>query len=334
MKKVLILGRGFLGGHLEYRLKAEGHFVVSVGRSRSKYRPSIADEFHVVDLRDSKLVHVLMARHEFDSVFQLASDSGGLGHIGTGRHDAEIMTNSTRINLAVLEAARRINPGKIFFASSQCVYPDTIDVDPFANERIVSELDLLPRTNRESDASFNTFPFAQEKLYAEALYQAYAREYGLDVRIARFGNTYGPYCAYAGDRPKVVAALCRKVAEAQYAGLVRIWGDGTAVRSFTYVDDAVEGILRLMASDYTKPVNIASSQTVTILELLETVCRVAGKIVGWKSVPGPVGVQHRPSDNTLCREVLGWEPRTGLELGLAMTYPWIAKQVLTTADKA
>lgn len=329
MKKILILGAsGFLGGHLEHRLKSEGHFVVSAGRSRPKYRASVANEFHVIDLRDQHLVNVVMARHEFDEVYQLASDSGGLGHIGTGRHDAEIMTNSTRINLAVLEAARRINPGKIFFASSQCVYPDTIDVDPFANERIVSELDLLPRTNRESDASFNTFPFAQEKLYAEALYQAYAREYGLDVRIARFGNTYGPYCAYAGDRPKVVAALCRKVAEAQYAGLVRIWGDGTAVRSFTYVDDAVEGMIRLMASDYTKPVNLASSQQVTVLELFETICRTAGKILARESEPGPVGVHSRNSDNTLCRQVLGWEPTTSLFSGLSETYHWIAKRVL------
>lgn len=328
MKKMLICGgNGFLGGHLEHRLKSEGHFVVSAGRSRPKYRESVANEFHIVDLRITQDVRVLMDRHEFDSVFQLASDSGGLGHIGTGRHDAEIMTNSTRINLAVLEAARRTNPGKIFFASSQCVYPDTFEIDPFVNERTVSELDLLPRTNRESDASFNTFPFAQEKLYAEALYQAYAREYGLDVRIARLGNTYGPYCAYAGDRPKVVAALCRKVAEAQYAGLVRIWGDGTAVRSFTYVDDAVEGMIRLMASDYTKPVNLASSQQVTVLELFETICRTAGKILAWESEPGPVGVHSRNSDNTLCRQVLGWEPTTSLFSGLSETYHWIAKQV-------
>lgn len=325
MKKILILGgSGFLGQHLEYRLKRDGHFVVSAARSYPKYRPTVADEFHIVDLRDTRLVHVLMARHEFDEVYQLASDSGGLGYIGTGRHDAEIMPNSTRINLAVLDAARRGWCGKILFASSQCVYPDIFEVDPFAQERIYP----LPHTNRESDASFNTFPFAQEKLYAEALYQAYAREYGLDVRIARLGNTYGPYCAYAGDRPKVVAALCRKVAEAQYAGLVKIWGDGTAVRSFTYVDDAVEGMVRLMASDYAKPVNIASSQQVTVLELFETICRTAGKILAWESEPGPVGVNSRNSDNTLCRQVLGWEPTTSLFSGLSETYHWIAKQVL------
>jgi GDP-D-mannose 3', 5'-epimerase len=324
MKKCLVLGgNGFLGGHLEARLKADGCFVVSAGRSRPKYRESVADEQHILDLRDERLTHVLMARHEFDEVYALAGDVGGLGHIGTGQNDAEIMTNSTRINLSVLNAARRTNPGKIFFASSQCVYPDP-GIDPFAQERILP----IPAC-REQDANFNTFPFAQEKLYAEALYRAYAA-YGLEVRIGRLGNTYGPYCTWNGSRAKAVAAICRKVSQAPYAGTVELWGSGDQTRSFTYVDDAIEGILRLMASDYDKPVNIASAQTVTILELLETVCRVAGKIVGYKTVDGPVGVRHRPSDNTLCREALNWEPRTGLELGLAMTYPWIAKQVLTT----
>lgn len=322
MKKALVLGAGgFLGQHLEYRLKADGYGVVSASRSRPKYRESVADEFHVLDLRIPENVRIVMARHEFDEVYQLAGDVGGLGHIGTGLHDAEIMTNSTRINLAVLDAARRIVPGKILFASSQCVYPDP-GVDPFASERIAP----IPAC-RESDASFNTFPFAQEKLYAEALYQAYARAYGLNIRVVRPGNSYGPCCAFSGDRPKVVAALCRKVAEAQYAGLVRIWGDATAVRSFTYVDDAVEGIVRLMASDYDKPVNIASSQEVTILQLFETICRTAGKILAWQSEPGPVGVHHRVSDSTLCRQVLGWEPTTSLFNGLMETYPWIARQV-------
>jgi nucleoside-diphosphate-sugar epimerase len=322
MKKIIILGAaGFLGGHLEARLKADGHFVVSAGRSRPKYRESIADEFHVVDLRDEKFTHVLMARYEYAEVYALAGDVGGLGHIATGRHDAEIMTNSTRINLAVLEAARRTNPGKIFFASSQCVYPDP-GIDPFAQERIA----LAPAC-REQDASFNTFPFAQEKLYAEALYRAHASAYGLEVRIGRLGNTYGPYCTWDGARAKAVASICRKVLQAPYAGTVELWGSGNQTRSFTYVDDVIDGILRLMAADYSGPVNIASSQQVTIIELLETVCRIANKIVGFKTVPGPIGVNHRNSDNTLCRQVLNWEPRTGLELGIAMTYPWIREQV-------
>ena len=325
MKKTLILGAaGFLGQHLEYRLKADGHFVVSAGRSRPKYRPSIADEQHILDLRDTKLVHVLMARHEFDEVYALAGDVGGLGHIATGEHDAEIMTNSTRINLAVLEAARRTNPGKIFFASSQCVYPDRFEIDQFANERI---FDLLPEAYKESDASFNTFSFAQEKLFAEKLYDAYARNYVIKIAIGRLGNSYGPYCEYQEPRSKAIAAICRKVAAASYGGVVKLWGDGTQTRSFTYVDDAVEGMIRLMTSDYSKPVNIASAETISIEQLFELVCQVAGKILAWQKVDGPVGNRSRSSDNELCRKVLAWDPQTTLVEGLRRTYPWIAKQV-------
>ena len=219
----------------------------------------------------------------------------------------------------------------IFFASSQCVYPDMAPgFDPFAQERIVSELDLLPRPCRESDASFDTFAFGQEKLYAEKLYDAYARAYGLDVRIARIGNTYGPYCTWDGDRAKSVAAICRKVAQAPYAGVVDLWGSGQQTRAFTYVDDVIDGILSLMLTDYSQPVNIASAETVTIRELFETVCRVANKVLAFRTVPGPVGNMARGSDNTLCRKVLDWEPETSLFNGIALTYPWIREQV----DKA
>ena len=329
MKKVLITGAaGFIGTHLERRLKDDGHFVVSAGRKPPKYGANIADEFHVVDLRDRASTYSLMVRYKFDEVYQLAGDVGGLGHIATGEHDAEIMTNSTRINIAVLEAARQAKPGKIFFASSQCVYPDRFEIDPFAGERLASELNLMPRTCRESDASFDTFPFAQEKLYAEALYQAYYRNHGLDVRIGRLGNTYGSFCEWSEPRSKAVAAICRKVAQAPYAGPVELWGDGSQQRSFTYVDDVIEGMIRLMDSDYHLPVNIAHSETVTIQELFETVCRVANKVLAWESEPGPVGVHSRGSDNTIARKVLGWEPRTSLAMGLAVTYPWVRDQAL------
>lgn len=334
MKKVLVLGgNGFLGQQLEYRLKKDGCFVVSAGRSRPKYRKSIADEFHHVDLRNEKLTHVLMARHEYDEVFQMAGEVGGLGYIATKQNDADIMTNSVKINIAVLEAARSTNPGKILFASSQCVYPDRFEIDPFANERLVSELDLMPRGCRESDASFGTFPFAQEKLFSERLYATYAQSYGLQVRLARPGNTFGPYCEYQEPRSKAVAAICRKVAQAKYSGVIRLWGDGTQTRSFTYVDDAIEGMIRLMASDYQKPVNIAHAKPVSIVELFETICKVAGKVMAWEPEPGPVGNASRTSDNTLCRQVLNWEPDTSLYDGLLKTYPWIAKQVLTTSSK-
>lgn len=333
MKKILILGAaGFLGQHLEYRLKADGHFVVSASRSHPKYRPSVADEFHIVDLREVRDVHTLMARHPFDQVYQLAGDVGGLNHIGTGFHDADIMTNSIHINLTVLDAARRIKPGRIFFASSQCVYPDRFEIDPFAGERLVSELNLMPRLFAERDASFDTFAFAQEKLFAEKLYDAYHRNHGLDIRIGRIGNTYGPYCTWQGPRAKAPAALCRKVAEAAYAGVVDIIGDGQQSRSFTYVDDAVEGMIRLMETNYWKPVNIASREVVTIGQLFEAICHVSGKILAGRSVNGPVGVHSRGSDNTLCRHILGWEPKISLFDGLERTFPWIVEQILRKAD--
>lgn len=325
MKKCLVLGApGFLGSHLERRLKNDGHFVVSVGRSHPRYRTTVADHYHHLDLSRTVVLRKILQDYEFDEIFQLASESGGLGYIATGEHDASIMANSTKINLHLLdELAYTKFKGKVFFASSQCVYPDDPGIDPFAQERITE-----PRALKESDASFNTFPFAQEKLYAERLFMAYAGAHGFSLRIGRIGNTYGPYCIYDGPRSKAVAALCTKVARAPYAGVVDMWGAGTAVRSFTYVEDVVDGILRLTQSSYSRPVNIASSEGVTINQLFEMICKTANKILGVNHIAGPVGVSHRVSDNTLCREVLGWEPTMPLAHGLGLTYPWIAQQIV------
>lgn len=319
MKKICILGAaGFLGSHLEHRLKAEGHFVVSVARKYSPFRKSVADEFNILDLTNPAEFHAHFFRHHFDECYQLAGNVGGLGHIATGLHDAEIMTESLKINLHTLEAIRKTEAvDKIFFASSQCVYPDIIG-------------EGVPSPPTEADASFNTFPFAQEKLFAEKLYDAYARNYGLNIRIGRIGNTYGPYCTWDGERAKAPAAICRKVARAGYGEPVELWGNGATTRSFTYVDDTIEGMIRLMASDYTGPVNIAHGETVTIMELFETILRVSGKTLAPRWVDGPIGVKARGSDNTLCREVLGWEPTTSLWNGLSETYHWIAQQALAT----
>lgn len=333
MKKVLILGAaGFLGQHLEYRLKAEGHFVVSVARKHPLYRKSIADELNILDLTNPAEFHIHFFRHEFDEVYQLAGNVGGLGHIGTGLHDAEILTESVKINLHTLEAIRKTgNVGKILFASSQCVYPDKVEVDPFQSERIAEAV----LAHKESDAHFDTFAFGQEKLFAEKLYDAYARNYNFNVRIARIGNTYGPYSTYDGDRAKAPAAICRKVAQAGYGCVVDLWGDATQTRSFTYVDDVIEGVIRLMAADLdvgAGPINLASSEMVTVEQLFETVCAVAGKILAWRASEGPTGVRTRGSDNTLCKQVLAWEPSTSLHEGLSQTYPWIKEQVLTKAS--
>lgn len=333
MKKICILGAaGFLGQHLEYRLKVEGHFVVSVARKPPPFRKSVADEFNILDLTNPSEFHTHFFRHEFDEVFQLAGNVGGLGHIGTGLHDAEILTESVKINLHTLEAIRKTGGvGKIFFASSQCVYPDRFEINPFVGESLPS---LSVTAHRESDAHFDTFAFGQEKLFAEKLYDAYARNYNFNVRIARIGNTYGPYSTYDGDRAKAPAAICRKVAQAGYGGVVDLWGDAQATRSFTYVDDIIDGMIRLMASDYNQPVNLASSEMVTIEQLFETTCKVAGKILAWRSSEGPTGVRGRNSDNTLARQVLGWEPTTSLFNGLSETYHWIAKQVLDKGSRS
>jgi nucleoside-diphosphate-sugar epimerase len=310
-------------------LRAEGHFVVSISRSHPKYRKSVANETNFLDLTNPIDFHHHWFRHEFDEVFQLATDGGGLGYIGTGNHDADILTNSVRINLNTLEAMRKVNShARIFFASSQCVYPD-VGFDPFASERPADSLAPF----KEIDSSFNTFPFAQEKLFSEQLYAAYARNHGFTVRIGRLGNVYGSYATWDGPRAKAPAAICRKVAQAPYAGVVPLWGSGQAVRTYTYVDDAVEGMIRLMASDFNRPVNIASSEEVTTAELFDCICYAAGKILAWEPQHGPEGVRYRGSDNTLCRSVLNWEPLTSLRNGLAKTYQWVAEQALSRLDK-
>jgi nucleoside-diphosphate-sugar epimerase len=331
MKKVLVLGAaGFLGSAIEHRLKAEGCYVVSVARKPPSFRKSVANERNILDLTNPADFHSHFFRHHFDECYQLAGEVGGLCYIGTGDHDADILTNSLKINLHTLEAIRKTQAcEKILFASSQCVYPDRFEIDPFAAERFGGVVDAA---HKETDAHFDTFAFGQEKLFSEKLYDAYRRNYGIDCRIARIGNTYGPYSTYDGDRAKAPAAICRKVAQAPYAGIVDIFGDGQQRRSFTYVDDVIDGLIRLMASDYNQPVNIAHSETVTIQELFETTCRVANKVLAWRPSEGPVGVQARGSDNTLCKKVLGWEPTTSLWNGLAVTYPWVRDQVLTKAE--
>jgi nucleoside-diphosphate-sugar epimerase len=282
----------------------------------------VANEFVILDLTNPVDYHHHWFRHEFDEVYQLAGEVGGLGYIGDGAHDAGILTNSVKINLNTLAAMRTVNShARILFASSQCVYPD-IGFDPFASERVA---EVHPFS--EVDASFNTFPFAQEKLFSEQLYSAYAKNYGFDVRIARLGNTYGPYCTWDGPRAKAPAAICRKVAQATAGDVVPLWGNGRAVRTYTYIDDAVDGLIRLMASSYTKPINIASHEETSVAELFAAVCKTAGKDLLWKSEDGPTGVSYRGSNNFICRNVLHWEPPTSLWNGLQQTYPWIEEQV-------
>jgi len=336
VKTIYVLGgNGFLGMHLCKRLKDDGHYVVSVSRRYPPHAEHPADEHHIQDLTRP---FIFSPMHEVEAVYQLAGEVGGLGLIQDARNDFMIMDRSTRINLNTMEACRKGEVGKVFFASSACVYPD-LRVEP---ENV--EYDLLDMRNVKRNPGYTpewaAYPaepinaFGWEKLYAERMWQAFGAETGCEVRIGRMGNTYGPYCTWEGDRAKAVASICRKVAETRYGGSFPVWGDGKAVRSFTYVDDVVEGIMRLMASDYNLPLNIASAVATTIDELCARTCDAAGKIMAWTYGPGPVGVRGRVSDNMLIRQVLGWEPQTSLREGLKKTYPWIREQVDKATQKA
>ena len=311
MRRALVCGAGgFVGGHLVERLKADGYWVRGVDIKFPEFRQTAADQFRILDLRDYE--HAMEAVREVDEVYQLAADMGGMGFISAA--ECKIMRNNALINSNMLDAAA--HEGRVaqyFFSSSVCVYRDMEPGEPPMAE----------------DGAYPAMPdneYGWEKLYAERMALAYARRYPLKVRIARFQNTYGPYGTWTGGREKAPAAMCRKVAEADDGGAVEVWGDGTAVRNYTYVDDLVDGIVRLMRSDLEGPVNIGSQEYVTVDELVETVARVAGKDVRIKHVPGPVGVQSRNfATNRI--ESIGWQPRYALEEGLAQTYPWVAEQV-------
>jgi len=311
MRRALVCGAGgFVGGHLVERLKADGYWVRGVDIKFPEFRQTAADQFRILDLRDYE--HAMEAVREVDEVYQLAADMGGMGFISAA--ECKIMRNNALINSNMLDAAA--HEGRVaqyFFSSSVCVYRDMEPGEPPMAE----------------DGAYPAMPhneYGWEKLYAERMALAYARRYPLKVRIARFQNTYGPYGTWTGGREKAPAAICRKVAEAGPGDAVEVWGDGTAVRNYTYVDDLVDGIVRLMRSDLEGPVNIGSQEYVTVDELVETVARVAGKDVRIKHVPGPVGVQSRNfATNRI--ESIGWQPRYALEEGLAQTYPWVAEQV-------
>jgi len=311
MKRALVCGAGgFIGGHLVERLKSEGYWVRGVDRKQHEFRPTTADEFGLVDLR--RYMDALCAVDgEFDEVYQLAADMGGMGYISTA--ECEIMRDNALINSNVLYAAERMRVPKYFFSSSVCVYRDMAIGEPPLDE----------------DDAYPAMPhneYGWEKLYAERMAMAYGRRYGIDVRIARFQNTYGPYGAWTGGREKAPAAMCRKVAETEDGGEIEVWGDGTAVRSYTYVSDLVDGIRHLMESDLQGPVNIGSPEYVSVDELVATVARVAGKCVRINHIEGPVGVQSRNFSNERI-ESTGWRSRVSLEEGISMTYPWIAEQV-------
>lgn len=316
MKSALVLGAGgFIGSHLVKRLKAEGLFVRGVDLKHPEFSPTVADEFVIGDLREQDVVRCIYDRR-FDEVYQLAADMGGAGYIFTGEHDADIMHNSASINLNVADQARRMGAGALFYSSSACIYPAYNQVDP--DNPDCAESSAYP-ADPDSD-------YGWEKLFSERLYLSYARNYGLKVHIARYHNIFGPEGTWQGGKEKAPAAVCRKVAMASRSGAVEIWGDGQQTRSFLYIDECIEGTLRLTRSNLSGPYNIGSDEMVTIAGLVDLVSQVAGKPVCKHYVPGPTGVRGRNSDNRLIARELGWQPTQKLCDGLARTYAWIAQQ--------
>lgn len=316
MRRVVVCGAGgFIGGHLVKRLKKEGCWVRGVDLKKHEFAQTRADEFLLDDLRDP--VAARRAVEGVEDVYQLAADMGGAGYIFTGEHDAVVMHNSATINLNVLECGRLAGVKKFFYSSSACVYPEYNQLDP-ANP-ICSEDSAYPAAP-DSD-------YGWEKLFSERLYLAYSRNYGVEVRIARFHNIFGPEGTWEGGREKAPAAISRKVAEAEDGGEIEIWGDGEQTRSFLYIDECLEGVERLMASDWPGPVNIGSEEMVTINRLAEMVTAISGKRLRMRHVDGPLGVRGRNSDNRLIGERLGWKPSQPLAAGLDKTYRWIEQQV-------
>jgi GDP-D-mannose 3',5'-epimerase len=315
-KKILVAGGGgFIGGHLIARLRSEGYWVRAVDLKRHDFVEPPANEFIVGDLRDTNVVKDVTAG--IDEVYQLAADMGGAGYIFTGEHDAVVMHNSATINLNMLEFGVRAGVKRFFYSSSACIYPERNQLDP--DNPTCSEDSAYPAAPDSE--------YGWEKLFSERLYGAFMRNYGVQVRVARFHNIFGPEGTWQGGREKSPAALCRKVAEAEEGGTIEIWGDGKQTRSFLYIDECVEGVRRLMDSDFSGPVNVGSEEMVTINRLAEMIMESAGKKLTIRHIPGPLGVRGRNSDNRLIREKLDWEPAQPLSEGIATTYRWISGQV-------
>jgi len=313
MQKAVVCGAGgFIGSHLVKRLKTEGFWVRGVDVKLPEFSPSDADDFLQLDLRvpANCTAALTLENGPPDIVFQLAADMGGMGFIHAA--ECDILHNSMLINVHMVDTAARMGVPRYFYSSSVCVYRDMKPGEPEIDE----------------DGAYPALPdneYGWEKLYSERMLLAYARKYGMQARIARFQNCYGPEGTWTGGREKAPAAMCRKVALAKDGDAIEIWGDGSAIRSYTYVDDMVDGIFRLTMSDLEGPTNIGSPQYITVRELVAAVAQVAGKKIRIKSIPGPVGVQSRAFSNARI-ESLGWKAQFDILNGLAQTYPWVAAQ--------
>ena len=317
MNRMLVCGAGgFIGNHLVNRLKAEGNWVRGVDLKYPEFSETQADDFVIGDLRDPGVCRQVVDQ-KFEEVYQLAADMGGAGYVFTGENDANIMHNSGMINLNMLEACYRRNVKRIFYSSSACIYPEFNQMDP-DNPNCAEESAYPAKPDSE---------YGWEKLFSERLYLAFGRNYVMKVRIARYHNIFGPLGTWQGGREKAPAALCRKVAAASDGGEIEIWGDGKQTRSFLYIDECLEGSLRLMRSNFTGPVNIGSEEMVTINQLADMTMKIAGKKLTKNHITGPQGVRGRNSDNRFIYQQIGWKPSQPLAAGLEKTYRWIAEQV-------
>ena len=316
-KTALVLGAGgFIGGHLANKLKREGFWVRGVDLKHNEHQGLNIDDFVIGDLTDPVIVRQVMDR-PFTEVYQLAADMGGAGYIFTGEHDADVMHNSALINLNVARRAVEINVKKIFYSSSACAYPQYNQLDPDN-----------PKTSE--DSAYPAAPdseYGWEKLFSERMYLSYQRNYGLNVRIARFHNIFGPQGSWNNGKEKAPAAICRKVAMGETGSEIEIWGDGKQTRSFLYIDECLTAVRKLMDSEFSGPVNIGSEEMVSINQLVDIVSEIADKTFIKKHITGPIGVRGRTSDNRLIKEKLGWAPSASLKSGLEKTYLWINEQV-------
>jgi len=313
-KEALVCGAGgFIGHHLVRYLKNKGYWVRGIDLKYPEYSPKDeADEFIIGDLREQSICKRVLDR-PFDEVYQLAADMGGAGYIFTGEHDADILHNSAMINLNIAHYGQKIGIKKIFYSSSACIYP-------------ARNQENADNPNCSEDSAYPAEPdseYGWEKIFSERMYLAYNKNYGFDVRIARFHNIFGPEATWKSGKEKAPAAICRKIAENKNGGEIEIWGDGEQTRSFLYIDECLEGVRKLMDSDFIGPVNIGSDEMVSINQLAKIAMKIANKKLSVKHIPGPLGVRGRNSDNNLIKEKLNWAPSYPLKKGIEKTYKWI-----------
>jgi GDP-D-mannose 3',5'-epimerase len=320
MTKVLVTGAGgFIGHHLVKYLVKRGYWVRGVDIKEPEYEPTVANEFELLDLR--RWDNCLMATRGIEEVYALAANMGGIGFIESNK--AVIVRDSTLISMHTLEAARVQSCKRLLYTSSACIYPGYLQKD--ANVTPLKEEDAYPADAEDG--------YGWEKLYTERACRHYREDFGLDTRVVRFHNIFGPLGTYDGGREKSPAAICRKIALAHNGGDIEVWGDGNQTRSYCYIDDCVEGIYRLMRSNHAEPLNLGQDRMLSINELVDMVAAIAGKRIGkTHDLNAPQGVRGRNSDNTRLREVLHWEPAISLEEGLSRTYEWIRGQLIASGQ--